>query len=136
MAVTPSQRMGPSPGAAPPMHIAASWSRPVRSLPNTSVLGRKPKGRAPLGRPIGSSSSIAAGNKPTARGLTTIAPYKFAPGFCLLVDGEVVGEFGGVVGQDDADREREAVVRARQEGSGGAAAIAGNFEIDKARWRY
>ena len=79
MAVTPSQRMGPSPAAAPPMRIAASWSRPVRGLPNTSVLGRKPKGRAPLGRPIGSSSSIAAGNKPTARGLTTIAPYKPAP---------------------------------------------------------
>src|SRR5215471_17713381 len=42
-------------------------------------VGPQAQGRAPLGRPIGSSSSIAAGNKPTVRGLTTIAPYKPAP---------------------------------------------------------
>ena len=47
MAFTPSQRMGPPPGASPPMRIAASWSRPTRGLPNTSVLGCSPMARSP-----------------------------------------------------------------------------------------
>jgi hypothetical protein len=34
-------------------------------------------------------------------------------GFCLLVDGEAVGELGAVVGQDGVDFEREAVKEAR-----------------------
>lgn len=54
-------------------------------------------------------------------------------GFCLLVDGEAVGELGAVVGQDGVDRERKAVEKALQEGRrGGGPAIGENFEVDKA----
>jgi hypothetical protein len=56
-----------------------------------------------------------------------------ALGFCLLVDGEAVGELGAVVGQDGVDRERETVEEAVEEsGSGSGPAIGEDFEIDKA----
>jgi hypothetical protein len=40
-------------------------------------------------------------------------------GFVFLVDGEAVGEFGAVVGEDAMDREREAVEKALEEGGRG-----------------
>jgi ABC-type sugar transport system substrate-binding protein len=54
-------------------------------------------------------------------------------GFCLLVDGEAVGELGAVVGRDGVDLEREAVEEAvEKSGGGGGPAIGEDFEIDKA----
>ena len=56
-----------------------------------------------------------------------------ALGFCLLVDGEAVGELGAVVGQNGVDRERKAIEKAIEESSGGGGpAIGEDFEIDKA----
>jgi hypothetical protein len=54
-------------------------------------------------------------------------------GFVFLVDGEAIGEFGAVVGEDAMDREREAVEKALEEGGRGfGPAIGEDFEIDKA----
>ena len=56
-----------------------------------------------------------------------------AVGFSYFVDGEAVGELGAIVGQDGVHRKREAVEKAGEEaGSGFAATIAEDFEIDKA----
>ena len=56
-----------------------------------------------------------------------------AVGFSFFVDGEAVGELGAIVGQDGVHRKREAVEKAGEEaGSGFAATIAADFEIDKA----
>jgi hypothetical protein len=57
----------------------------------------------------------------------------FVVGFGFLVDGEAVGEFGAVVGQDAVHLERELAEEAGQEGGGGfAAAVGEDLEIDKA----
>ena len=57
----------------------------------------------------------------------------FVVRFGFLVDGEAVGEFGAVVGQDGVDGKREAVEKALEKpGGGGGAAIGEDFEIDKA----
>jgi hypothetical protein len=50
-------------------------------------------------------------------------------GFCLLVDGEAVGELGAVVGQGGVDLERET---GEESGGGGGPAIGEDFETDKA----
>src|SRR6516225_1789287 len=57
----------------------------------------------------------------------------FVVGLGFLVDGEAVGKFGAVVGQDGVDRKREAVEEAREKTrGGGGAAIGEDFEIEKA----
>ena len=46
----PTERMGPPPGALPPMRMTASWLGPEMDLPNTSLWRQKmPEWRAPLG---------------------------------------------------------------------------------------
>ena len=56
-----------------------------------------------------------------------------AVGFAFFVDGEAVGELGAVVGQDGVDRSgKRSRKRSRKAGSGVAAAIGEDFEIDKA----
>ena len=46
----PTERMGPPPGALPPMRMTASWLGPEVDLPNTSLWRQKmPEWRAPLG---------------------------------------------------------------------------------------
>jgi hypothetical protein len=81
MASTPSQRMGPSPGASPPMRIAASWSRPHPRASRIQVCWAvAPMASSP--RIVRSRScSSHAGRQETAKGdgLTTVAPYKPAP---------------------------------------------------------
>jgi hypothetical protein len=62
-----------------------------------------------------------------------VVARRSALGFCLLVDGEAVGELGAVVGQDGVDLERETVEETVEEsGGGGGPAIGEDFEIDKA----
>ena len=57
----------------------------------------------------------------------------FVVGLGFFVDGEAVGEFGAVVGQDGVDRKREAVEKALEKpGGGGGPAIGEDFETDKA----
>jgi hypothetical protein len=79
MAFTPSQRMGPPPGASPPMRIAASWSRPTRGLPNTSVLGCSPMARSPrIVNPARTHPSLPL-TSPTMR-LDNSCPIQACPG--------------------------------------------------------
>src|SRR5262245_31504948 len=62
-----------------------------------------------------------------------VAARGFVVGFGLFVDGEAVGEFRTVVGQDGVDREREAGKKAFEKGGGGCGPTIGeDFEIDKA----
>ena len=50
----PTKRMGPPPGALPPMRMTASWLGPEVDLPNTSLSRQKVRQwRAPLGSSTG-----------------------------------------------------------------------------------
>jgi hypothetical protein len=50
MALMPTERMGPPPGALPPMRMTASWSRIQTVLPHTSLWHEDaPQWQAPLG---------------------------------------------------------------------------------------
>jgi hypothetical protein len=52
MAPMPTERMGPPPGASPPMRMTASWSGSKTVLPHTSLSHEDaPQSRAPLGPP-------------------------------------------------------------------------------------
>ena len=87
------------------------------------AVGLRPEG---LGEPVGDG---ARGADPVegvvARGSVL--------GFCLLVDGEAVGELGAVVGQDCVDLEQEAGEETGEESGGcGGPAIGEDFEMDKA----
>jgi hypothetical protein len=87
------------------------------------AVGLRPEG---LGEAVGDGARGAG----VVEGVVAGGP---ALGFGFFVDGEAVGEFGAVVGQDGVDRERKAVEKALQEGRGGdGPAIGENFEIDKA----
>jgi hypothetical protein len=83
-------------------------------------------------RPEGLGEAVGDG-APGAEPVEGVLARGSVVGFALFVDGEAVGEFGAVVGQDGVDREREAVEEAGQEtGGGGGAAIGEDLEIDKA----
>jgi hypothetical protein len=83
------------------------------------AVGLRPAG---LGEPVGDG---ARGADP----VEGVVARGSALGFCLLVDGEAVGELGAVVGQDGVDLEREA---GEESGGGGGPAIGEDFETDKA----
>src|ERR1700738_3825780 len=86
------------------------------------AVGLRPGG---LGEPVGEG---AGGVDPVEGGV----PRGSVLGFCLLVDGEAVGELGAVVGQDGVDLEQEVVEEAIKEtGRGGGPAIGEDFEIDE-----
>src|SRR6266478_3805804 len=93
MALMPTERMGPPPGALPPMRMTASWSG-VKALRNTSVAKAASRQAALAFRsldPFARSGNLIAGdgtkNGPPAPNkelsanqkhyLTGKAPYKF-----------------------------------------------------------
>jgi hypothetical protein len=90
------------------------------------------RGQAVGLRPEGLGEAVGDG----ARGASPVegvVARRSALGFCLLVDGEAVGELGAVVGQDGVDLERETAEETVEESSGGdGPAIGEDFEIDKA----
>ena len=108
-------------GGAVLRHPGKMLAEAVEALDH--AVGLRPAG---LGEPVGDG---ARGADP----VEGVVARGSAMGFCLLVDGEAVGELGAVVGQDGVDREREAVEKALEKtGRRGGPAIGENFEIDKA----
>src|SRR6266852_5956442 len=87
------------------------------------AVGLRPEGS---GQPVG--DAVAATDD-----IEEVVSGGFVLGLGLFVDGEAVGEFGAVVGQDGVDLKGEAVEEALEKaGSGGGAAIGQHFEVDKA----
>ena len=83
-------------------------------------------------RPKGASEAVRD-RVPGADAIKGVITRRFVMRLALLVDGETIGEFRTVVGQDGVDREREAVEKPLQEGRGGGGpAIGEDLEIDKA----
>ncbi len=69
----------------------------------------------------------------SAKAIKGVIAGRFVVGLALFVDGETVGEFGAVIGQDGMNLEWKAVEKALQEGRGGdGAAIGQDLEINKA----
>jgi hypothetical protein len=83
-------------------------------------------------RPEGAGEAVGDG-VPGAEPVEGVLARGFVRGFALVVDGEAVGEFGAVVGQDGMDLKREAGAEAAEKaGRGLGPAIGQDFEIDKA----
>jgi hypothetical protein len=101
---------------------------PVEMLAEASVEALDPA----VGlRPEGLREAVGDG-APGAAPVEGVVARGFVLGFCLLVDGEAVGELGAVVGEDGMDLEREVVEEAIKEtGCGGGPAIGEDFEIDE-----
>src|SRR6516165_8071566 len=69
----PTERMGPPPGALPPMRMTASWLGPEVDLPNTSLWRQKmPQWRAPLGSRSYAKAPVAVHHRSACSGVKAL----------------------------------------------------------------